>query len=57
MKSNLVVRPGIISIRFDDKSFFSTVLGFSPGWDFKHYNEYISQKVVNLGSIKISLET
>ena len=30
--------------------FFSTVLGFTPGWDYKDYNEYISQKIVNLNS-------
>ena len=35
---------------FDLKWFFSTVLGFTPGWDYKHYNEYISQKIVNLSS-------
>ena len=28
--------------------FFSTILGFTPGWDYKHYNKYISQKMVNL---------
>ena len=50
MKTELVVRSGIIAIRFDEKSFFSTVLGFNPGWDYKHYNEYISQKNLNLGS-------
>ena len=33
MKTKLVVRSGIIAIRFDEKSFFSTVLGFTPGWD------------------------
>ena len=49
MKTKLVVRSGIIAIRFDEKSFFSTVLGFTPGWDYKHYNKYISQKIVNLG--------
>ena len=27
MKTNLVVRPGFIAIRFDEKSFFSTILG------------------------------
>ena len=47
-KTKLVVRPGIIAIRFDEKSFFSTVLGFTPGWDYEHYNEYTSQKIVNL---------
>ena len=50
MKTKLVVRSGIIAICFDEKSFFSTVLGFTSGWDFKHYNDYISQKNVNLGS-------
>ena len=50
MKTKLVVRSGNIGIRFDEKSFFNTVLGFTPGWDYKHYKKYTSQKVVNLGS-------
>ena len=50
MKTKLVVRDGIIAVRFDEKSFFNTILGFTPGWDYKHYNKYTSQKVVNLGS-------
>ena len=50
MKTKLDVKSGIIAIRFDEKSFFSTILGFTPGWDYKHYNKYTSQKVVNLGS-------
>ena len=50
MKTKLAIKSGIIAIRFDEKSFFSTVLGFTPGWDYKHYNKYTSQKVVNLGS-------
>ena len=50
MKTKLVVQSGIIAIRFDEKSFFSTILGFTPGWDYKHYNKNISQKIVNLGS-------
>ena len=49
-KTKLLVRSGIIAIRFDEKSFFSTILGFTPGWDYKHYNQYISQKIVNLSS-------
>ena len=49
-KTELVVENGIIAIRFDEKSFFSTILGFTPGWDYKHYNKYISQKIVNLSS-------
>ena len=51
-KTKLIVRPGIIAIKFDEKSFFSTILGFTPGWDYKHYNKYTSQKLVNLGSTK-----
>ena len=50
MKTKLVVRSGIIAIRFDEKCFFCNVLGFTPGWDYKHYNKYISQKIVNLSS-------
>ena len=49
-KTKLVVRDGIIAIRFDEKSFFSTILGFTSGWDYKHYNRYISQNIVNLSS-------
>ena len=49
-KTKLVVNSGIIAIRFDENSFFSTILGFTPGWDYKHYNKYTSQKIVNLGS-------
>ena len=52
MKTKLVVRPGIIAIKFHEKSFFSNVLDFNSGWDFKHYNKYISQKILNLGSTK-----
>ena len=32
--------------------FFGNILGFTPHWDYKHYNEYISQKNVNLGTTK-----
>ena len=37
-------------MRFDEKSFFSTILGFTSVWDFKHYNKHTSQKNVNLGN-------
>ena len=34
-------------LRFDKKSFFNTVLGFSPYWDYKNFigrgNEYYSE--------------
>ena len=53
----MVINNGIIAIRFDEKLFFSTNLGFTPGWDYKHYNKNTSQKVVNLGSTnKIHLQ-
>ena len=50
MKTELVVRPGIIAIGFDEKSFLSTIVGFTPGWYLKNYNEYISQKIKNSSS-------
>ena len=52
MKTKLDVKAGIIAIRFDEKSFFSTILGFTSRWDYKHYNKYISQKIVNLSNTK-----
>ena len=30
--------------------FFCNVPGFTLGWDYKHYNKYISQKIVNINS-------
>ena len=50
MKAKLVVRHGIIAIRFDENSFFCKVLGFTSGWDYKNYNKNISQKILNLSS-------
>ena len=47
MKTKLVVRFGPIASRFDEKSFFSTILGFTSGWNYQPYNTYISQKLVN----------
>ena len=49
-KTKLVVNSGIIAITFDENSFFSTILGFIRGWVYKHYNQYLSQKIVNLSS-------
>ena len=49
-KTKLVVNSGIIAVNFDEQSFLSTILGFTSGWDYKHYNKYTSQKVVNLSS-------
>ena len=56
-KNKLVVNFGIIVMRFDEKSFLSTILGFTPGWYYKQFNKYISQKIVNLkGTNKIHLK-
>ena len=42
---------GFIAIRFDENTFFSTILDFNPHWDYKHYIDYISQKIINLSTI------
>ena len=56
-KTELVVKSGIIAIRFDENSLFSAILGFTSGWDYKHYNGYASQKYVNLSTTnKIHLQ-
>ena len=55
MKTKLVVKAGIIAIKFDEKSFFSTIFDFTPGWDYEHYNEYISLKFVNLTNTNKSI--
>ena len=49
-KTKLVVKPGIIVIRFHEKLFFTSKLGFTPGSHYKHYNKYISQKIVNFSN-------
>ena len=51
-KTKLVVNFGIIAIRFDDKLFFSTVLDFTPGWDYKNSNKYTNLKILKLGGTK-----
>ena len=50
METKLVVGPGIIAKRFDEESFFNTILGFTPHWDYKIYHEYISYKIINLST-------
>ena len=49
---------GLGTLIFDDKSFFHTLLGFEPYWDYKpnqfyHLNiptVYISGKILNLST-------
>ena len=55
MKTKLIVRTGFIDIRFDEQSFFSSVLCFTAGWYYKHYNEYGSERIVNLSTTKNTL--
>ena len=50
MKTRWAVRPGILAIRFDEQSFFATILGFAPHWDYKHYNKYFTQNILNLST-------
>ena len=47
LKTRLMLDIDFLAIRFDEKSFFSTILGFTPGWD---YRMYTSQKILNIGS-------
>ena len=37
-------------MRFDEKSFFNTILGLTPYWDYKNHNEYVGEKIINLSS-------
>ena len=57
MKTKLIVRYEINVLRFDEKSFFSTILGFPPYWDYESHNEYVAEKITNLSTIdKIPLK-
>ena len=38
--TKLTLRPDITALRFDEKSLFSTLLGFSPHWDLKKIASY-----------------
>ena len=45
---------GLGTLRFDEKSFFHTLLGFTPYWDYKPSNSsgvYSSDKILNLNII------
>ena len=52
MITKLVLRNEIYTLRLNKKSFFSSVLGFSPYWDSKNYgNENYSEKNRDLSII------
>ena len=45
------------TLRFDERSFFHTLLGFTPYWDYKHSTVYTSDKFLNLNTVnKIHLK-
>ena len=57
MKTEFVVRYDVNALRFDEKLFFSTVLGVPPNWGYKSYNEYVDENILNLSTIdKIQLK-
>ena len=46
------------TLRFDERSFFHTLLGFTPYWDYKPSGVYTSDKILNLNTInKIHLKS
>ena len=45
------------TLRFDERSFFHTLLGFTPYWDYKPPGVYTSDKILNLNTVnKIHLK-
>ena len=45
------------TLRFDERSFFHTLLGFTPYWDYKPSGVYPTDKILNLNTInKIHLK-
>ena len=48
METKLVVGSCFVGIRFNEKSSYSSFLGFISHWDYKHYIEYTGQKPINL---------
>ena len=48
---------GLGTLRFDKKSFFHTLLGHDPYWDYKAPGVYTSDKILNLSTVnKIHLK-
>ena len=40
------------TLRFDERSFFHTLVGFTPYWDYKPPGVYTSDKILNLNTTK-----
>ena len=59
-KNDMKTKFGLGTLRFDERSFFHILLGFTPYWDYKPTNSdnvaipgvYISNKILNLSTIK-----
>ena len=57
VKSNMMILawkliyPGTKISKIDKTSFLSSLLGFSPSWDYKKNNDYVSQKNTDLSTI------
>ena len=52
MITKVTLRPDITALKFNEKSFFSKILGFSPHWDYKniasHDREYYSERKIEI---------
>ena len=46
MRTKLIVRHDTMAMSFGQQSFFRPILGFSPDWVYKSYDEYVSEKVI-----------
>ena len=57
MITKLIVNYEICALTFDENSFFNTIIGFSPYWDYKSCDEHFSEKKRNLSTMsKINLK-
>ena len=52
MRTNMIVKGDIIALRFDRKSFFNSILGLLPDWDYKRKDDYFGESFLNLHEIE-----
>ena len=52
MRAKLILRGDILALRFDQKSFFSSILGLSPHWDYKRGDDFFGEKTIYLITIE-----
>ena len=48
MRIKLIVRGYIPAMTFRQKSFFSSILGLPPHWNYIRPDEYFGEKIINL---------